>query len=126
MLISSILGLFLGYFAWEYNNSSSIVCNDIIDIYYPDSWNIKKLNLKYMQCPFTLNNCKKCNQYAILDRNGSRIDPIAIKPCDSDKCKIYYLSRKNYNNIKNWYEQLDLVFNYPQKSNNKIYYAYEK
>lgn len=127
MLISSILGLFLGYFAWGYHNSNNIeLCDDIIDIYYPDSWDIKKLNLQYMRCPYTLNNCRECDKYAILNQHGSRIDPIAIIPCESEKCKIYYLSRKNYNNIKNWYEQYNLVFNYPQASNNKIYTNYEK
>lgn len=127
MLISSIAGLFLGYFIWDYkylfeNNK----CDTIIDIYYPNTISVNQLNLNDVDCPLTLNNCGNCNQYYIADKLGNRYDPKSIAPCNVDSCKIYYLSRKNYNNIKNWYEQYNLVFNYPQKSNNKIYTNYEK
>ncbi len=126
MLISSIVGLFLGYFIWDYkyifeNNK----CDTIIDIYYPNTISVNQLNLNDVDCPLTLNNCGNCDKHYIADKLGNRYDPISITPCNFDSCKIYYLSRNDYDLTKKWFNSKNLVFNFPKYSLNKIY-NYEK
>lgn len=126
MLISSIVGLFLGYFIWDYKYLfENDKCDTIIDIYYPDSISVNQLNLNHVDCPFTLNNCGNCNEYYIADKLGNRYDPISITPCNLDSCKIYYLSRNDYDITKKWFNSKNLVFNFPKYSLNEIY-NYEK
>jgi hypothetical protein len=124
MLISSFLGIFIGYFIWDYRyTKDETSCNnDIIDIYYSDSTKISKLNLQFLKCPFTLNNCSDCQKTGVFDRNGNRINPVTILPCKNNSCKTYYLSRKNYKDVKSWFNSHQYYFNFPPFSTNQIYY----
>jgi|11_taG_2_1085331.scaffolds.fasta_scaffold22001_3 hypothetical protein len=122
MIISTIVGLLIGYFAWDYKYPhEDRTCKTVIDIYYPDSISVNKLNLSEVRCPYTLNNCKDCKNYYIADRSGNRYDSKRIVPCNDESCKIYYLSRNDYDETKKWYNAKGLIFNYPRSAVGKIY-----
>ena len=100
MLLSSLLGIIIGTSYFYYEKSTTDYCkkyynNDIIDIYYPKEMSIKKLNLQYMDCPFTLNPC--------------------------NNCEIKYISRKFYQEDKMWYAKRGINYNFPSKSDSKVY-----
>ncbi len=119
MFLTSFLSIAL--LGTTLNNPTTNKKDNVIDIYYPDSVRKEQLNLQDVDSPYTLNNCGTCDQYFIADEDGSRCDPVTTRHCYSERCKIYYLSRNDYDETKKWYNAKGLIFNYPRTSSEKVY-----